>query len=484
MGSYLQHYIDGRWVDSEGGQRHDVVNPATEEVVSTVILGTAADVDKAVAAARRAFESFSQTSRGERVALLERIVEAYKARMPEMAQAISEEMGAPIALAQTAQCGSGLGHLMSTVLALKSFAFEEATGKSRVAYEPIGVVALITPWNWPLNQIAAKVAPAIAAGNCVILKPSEQTPGSAALFAEIMDAAGVPAGVFNLVQGDGPGVGTALAKHPGIDMISFTGSTRAGILVARNAADTVKRVHQELGGKSPNIILPGTPLDAAMAGAAGGLLLNSGQSCIAPTRLLVHRAQYEEAIERLAALFADKAVDDPAKDGSHIGPVVNKAQYDKIQGLIQTGLDEGATIVAGGPGRPEGKAKGYYVRPTVFRDVSNAMTIAREEIFGPVLVVIPYDTLDEAVAIANDTPYGLAAYIAGDPAVAKTIVHRIRAGSVFVNAGSLDFNAPFGGYKQSGNGREFGRFGIEEFLETKSLIGDIPADAESAEATA
>ena len=481
MGSYLQHYIDGRWVDSEGG-RHEVVNPATEEVVSTVILGTAADVDKAVAAARRAFETFSQTSRAERVALLEHMVEAYKARVPDLAQAISEEMGAPISLAQTAQCGAGLGHLMSTVVALKSFPFEEEAGKSRVAYEPIGVVALITPWNWPLNQIAAKVAPAIAAGNCVILKPSEQTPGSAALFAEIMDAAGVPAGVFNLVQGDGPGVGTALARHPGIDMISFTGSTRAGILVARNAADTVKRVHQELGGKSPNIILPGTPLDAAMAGATGGLLLNSGQSCLAPTRLLVHRSQYEEAVERLAALFAAKAVDDPAKEGSHIGPVVNKAQYDKIQGLIQAGLDEGAKIVAGGPGRPEGKAKGYYVRPTVFRDVDNAMTIAREEIFGPVLVVIPYDTLDEAVAIANDTPYGLAAYVAGDPAVAAPIARRLRAGSVFVNAGSLDFNAPFGGYKQSGNGREFGRFGIEEFLETKTLIGDIPAGSDPAAA--
>jgi aldehyde dehydrogenase (NAD+) len=291
----------------------------------------------------------------------------------------------------------------------------------------------------------------------------------------------VPAGVFNLVQGDGPGVGTALAQHPDIDMISFTGSTRAGILVARNAADTVKRVHQELGGKSPFIILPGTPLDLALPGGAGGILLNSGQSCVAPTRFLVHRSQYSEALEKLAGIFGAKAVDDPTKEGDHIGPVVNKAQYDKIQGLIAKGSAEGARLVVGGPGRPEGRDKGYYVRPTVFGDVSNDMTIAREEIFGPVLVVIPYDTLDEAVAIANDTPYGLGAYIAGDPNVAKDIVRRVRAGSVFVNSGGLDFNSPFGGYKQSGNGREFGRFGLEEFLETKSVIGELQADAPPAE---
>ena len=482
MGSYLNHYIGGQWVESEGGTRHEVVNPATEEVVSTATLGSDADVDKAVKAARKAFESFSETSKADRVALLERVVAEYKKRIPDIAKAISEEMGAPISIAQTAQSGSGLGHLMSTVEALKGFDFEESTGKNKVVYEPIGVVALITPWNWPMNQIVAKVAPAIAAGNAVILKPSEQTPGSAAIFAEVMDAAGVPAGVFNLVQGDGPGVGTALAKHPDIDMISFTGSTRAGILVAKNAADTVKRVHQELGGKSPNIILPGTPLDLALPGGAGGVLLNSGQSCVAPTRLLVHRSQYEEAIEKLAAIFGGKAVDDPAKEGDHIGPVVNKAQYDKIQGLIEKGIEEGAKVAVGGPGRPEGKDKGYYVQPTVFRDVTNDMAIAREEIFGPVLVVIPYDTLDEAVAIANDTPYGLGAYIAGDPNVAKTIVRKIRAGSVFVNAGGLDFNSPFGGYKQSGNGREFGKFGLEEFLETKSVIGELPADAPPAEA--
>jgi len=477
MDSYLQHYIDGKWTDSDGGSRREVVNPATEEVTSEVTLGTAADVDKAVKAARRAFESFSQTSKADRVALLGRIIEEYKMRIPDIAKAISQEMGAPITLSQTAQAGSGMGHLASTLEALQGFEFEESTGKNKVVYEPIGVVALITPWNWPMNQIVAKVAPAIAAGNAVILKPSEQTPGSAAIFAEVMDAAGVPAGVFNLVQGDGPGVGTALAQHPDIDMISFTGSTRAGILVAKNAADTVKRVHQELGGKSPNIILPGTPLDVALPGGAYGVLLNSGQSCIAPTRMLVHRSQYEEAIEKLKGIFGAKAVGDPASEGDHIGPVVNKAQYDKIQGLIQTGIDEGARVVVGGPGRPEGKDKGYYVKPTVLADVSNDMKVAREEIFGPVLVVIPYDTLEEAVEIANDTPYGLGAYIAGNPAVAKDIVRKIRAGSVFVNAGGIDFNSPFGGYKQSGNGREFGKFGIEEFLETKSVIGELPADA-------
>jgi aldehyde dehydrogenase (NAD+) len=481
MNSYLQHYIDGKWTDSEGGRRHEVVNPATEEVVSEVTLGSQADVDKAVAAARRAFDSFSQTSKGDRAALLGRIIEEYKKRIPDIAQAISEEMGAPITLSMTAQAGSGLGHFGSTLEALGAFEFEESTGKNRVYYEPIGVVALITPWNWPMNQIVAKVAPAIAAGNAVILKPSEQTPGSAAIFAEVMDAAGVPAGVFNLVQGDGPGVGEALARHPGIDMISFTGSTRAGILVARNAADTVKRVHQELGGKSPNVILPGTPLDMALPGGSYGVLLNSGQSCIAPTRLLVHRSQYEEAIEKLTGIFGSKKVDDPAQEGDHIGPVVNKSQYEKIQGLIQKGVDEGARVAVGGLGRPEGKDKGYYVKPTVFADVSNDMTIAREEIFGPVLVVIPYDTVDEAVEIANDTPYGLGAYIAGDPSVAKQVARRIRAGSVYVNAGGIDFNSPFGGYKQSGNGREFGKFGLEEFMEKKSIIGDVPADAPPAE---
>ncbi len=484
MKSYTKHYIDGSWVDSSGNARHIVINPATEEPTSEVVLGTAEDVDQAVTAARRAFEAFSQTSKDERIALIGRIADEYKKRIADIAQAISEEMGCPISVARTAQAGSGLGHLGATIEALTDFAFEQSTGKNNVVYEPIGVVALITPWNWPMNQIVAKVAPALAAGNTVILKPSEQTPGSAAIFAEVLHAAGVPAGVFNLVQGDGPGVGTAMAQHPDIDMISFTGSTRAGIMVAKNAAETVKRVHQELGGKSPNIILPGTPLDVALPGGAGGMLLNSGQSCIAPTRMLVHRSQYDEAIEKLKVIFAAKAVDDPAKEGDHIGPVVNKAQFDKIQGLIQQGVDEGATVAVGGTGLPEGKDKGYYVKPTVLANVSNDMTVAREEIFGPVLVVIPYDTLDEAVAIANDTPYGLGAYIAGDPAVAKQIVRKIRAGSVFVNAGGLDFHSPFGGYKQSGNGREFGKFGLEEFMEIKSVIGELPTDQSPVEVVA
>lgn len=475
MKSYLKHYIDGQWVDSIGGKKHVVTNPATEEPASEVILGTAEDVDVAVKAARKAFVGFAETTREERVALLEKIVGEYQKRIPDIAQAITEEMGCPISTSSTAQSGSGLGHLASTIQALKDFDFEVSTGKNSVVHEPIGVVALITPWNWPMNQIVAKVAPAIAAGNTVILKPSEQTPGSAAVFAEVLDAAGVPAGVFNLVQGDGPGVGEALAKHPDIDMISFTGSTRAGIMVAKNAADTVKRVHQELGGKSPFIVLPGTPLELALPAGAGGMLLNSGQSCVAPTRFLVHTSQYDDAIEALKGIFSAKKVDDPSTEGDHIGPVVNKSQFEKIQGLIEKGIAEGAKVAVGGPGRPAGKDKGYYVQPTVFRDVNNDMTIAREEIFGPVLVVIPYDTIEEAVEIANDTPYGLGAYVAGNPAEAKKLVRLLRAGSIFVNSGGLDFASPFGGYKQSGNGREFGKFGLAEFMETKAVIGELPA---------
>ena len=481
MNEYLKHYIGGQWVESTGSETKTVLNPATEEPVSKVVLGTSEDVDKAVAAARKAFPQWAQSTKEERRRLLERIQQEYAKRIPDIATAISQEMGCPISIAQTAQSGSGMGHLGATIEALKNFEFTEKTGENRVIYEPAGIVALITPWNWPMNQIVAKVAPALAAGNCVILKPSEQTPGSAHIFAEILDAAGVPAGVFNLVQGDGPGVGTALSKHPQIDMISFTGSTRAGIMVAKNAADTVKRVHQELGGKSPFIVLPGTPLDLALPGGAGGILLNSGQSCVAPTRFLIHKDQYDEAIEKLTQIFGSKAVDDPSKEGDHIGPVVNRPQFEKIQGLIEKGVQEGAKVAVGGPGRAEGKDKGYYVKPTVLRDVTNDMTVAREEIFGPVLVVIPYEDVDQAVEIANDTPYGLGAYIAGDPNTASQVARRIRAGSVFVNSGGLDFNSPFGGYKQSGNGREFGKFGLEEFMEIKSLIGQVPEDAPPAE---
>ena len=479
MKSYTQNYIDGRWVDSSGGRRHTVINPATEGPASEITLGTAADVDLAVAAARRAFESFSRTTRAERLALLEKVIEAYKARIPEISEAIATEMGCPISTASTAQAGSGVAHLMQAVKALSEFEFSEKVGDNHVVREPIGVVALITPWNWPMNQIVAKVGPCLAAGCTMILKPSEEAPSSAAIFAEVLEAAGVPAGVFNLVQGDGPEVGTALAKHPGIDMVSFTGSTRAGIMVAKNAADTVKRVSQELGGKSPNIILEGTPLDVALPGGVGGVLLNSGQSCVAPTRMLVHRSQHDEAARKVGEMFDAKPVGDPMQEGPHIGPVVNKAQFDKIQGLIEKGISEGATLVAGGPGRPEGLDKGYYVRPTVFADVTPDMTIAREEIFGPVLVIMPYEDEEDAVRIANDTPYGLGAYIAGDPAKAARIVGRLRAGAVFVNAGGLSFDMPFGGYKQSGNGREFGKYGIEEFLEIKSVIGQFePVEAE------
>jgi len=473
MKTYPHHYIDGRWVDSKGGRRHAVIDPASERTASEIVLGSAADVEDAVLAARRAFETFSQTSRAERAALLERIIEEYRKRIDDIAEAIAIEMGCPISIARTAQAGSGLGHLGNALKALQDYTFHERIGDNVVIREPIGVVALITPWNWPMNQIVAKVGPALAAGCTMILKPSEEAPTSAAIFAEVMHAAGVPAGVFNLVQGDGEGVGTVLAKHPGIDMISFTGSTRAGIMVARNAADTVKRVAQELGGKSPNIILEGTPLDQALPGGVGGVLLNSGQSCVAPTRMLVHRSQHDEAAARVGAMFAAKPVGAPLDEGDHIGPVVNERQWHRIQGLIQSGIDEGATLVAGGTGRPEGRETGFYVRPTVFADVTPEMTIAREEIFGPVLVVMPYEDEADAVRIANDTPYGLGAYIAGDPQKAARLVGRLRAGAVFVNSGGLAFDMPFGGYKQSGNGREFGRYGLEEFLEVKSVIGDV-----------
>ena len=477
MPNTLQHYIDGQWVDSLGGRTIPVINPATEQSACDLVLGSAADVDAAVKAARTAFDSFSQISREDRIALLERIIAEYQKRVPDIARAIATEMGCPISIAQTAQAGSGLGHLGQALEALKNYAFVEKIGANRVVREPIGVVALITPWNWPMNQIVAKVGPALAAGCTMILKPSEEAPSCAAIFAEIMHDAGVPAGVFNLVQGDGEGVGTALARHPDVDMVSFTGSTRAGIMVAKNAADTVKRVAQELGGKSPNIILEGTPLDLALPGGVGGVLLNSGQSCVAPTRMLVHRSQHDEATEKVAAMFNARKAGDPQVEGDHIGPVVNQRQWERIQSLIQRGVDERATLAAGGPGRPEGMETGYYVRPTLFTHVTSDMTIAREEIFGPVLVLMPYADDEDAIRIANDTPYGLGAYVAGDPAKAGKFVRRLRAGAVFVNAGGLAFDMPFGGYKQSGNGREFGKFGLEEFLEVKAVIGTLPDEA-------
>lgn len=472
MKSYLKHYIDGAWVDSIGGTRHEVIDPATEQPCTEITLGSAADVDAAVAAARRAFESWSQTSVAERAALLSRIIDEYKARMPDLAQAISTEMGAPIGFATMAQAPAGLGHFISTLKALNEFRFEERLGRARVVHEPLGVVAMITPWNWPLNQITAKVAPALAAGDTMILKPSEEAPGCAMILAEIMDKAGVPAGVFNLVNGDGPGVGAALSSHRDVDMVSFTGSTRAGIAVAQAAAATVKRVHQELGGKAANLVLEGADLAAVLPPTVQGVLANSGQSCIAPTRLLVHTSQVGEATRIVKAMMEATEVGDPAAIGAHIGPVVNKAQYDKIQGLIQSAIDEGATLVTGGTGRPDGRNAGYFIKPTLFADVTAEMRIAREETFGPVATISAYDTQDEAVRIANDTPYGLSATISGDPAAAAKVAPRLRAGLVTINSWGPDGNAPFGGYKQSGNGRENGRYGLTDFMEVKTVIGE------------
>jgi aldehyde dehydrogenase (NAD+) len=472
MKSYLKQYIDGSWVESEGGKRHEVIDPATEQPCTEIMLGSAADVDKAVAAARRAFETWSQSSVEERAALLERIIEEYKARIPDLAQAISQEMGAPIGFATAAQAPTGLGHFMSTLKALNSFEFEERLGRARVVHEPLGVVAMITPWNWPLNQICAKVAPALAAGDTMVLKPSEESPGCAMILAEIMDKAGVPAGVFNLVNGDGPGVGAALSSHRDVDMVSFTGSTRAGIAVAQAAAATVKRVHQELGGKAANLVLEGADLAAVLPPTVQGVLANSGQSCIAPTRLLVHKSQVGEATQIVKTMMEATQVGDPSVMGAHIGPVVNKAQYEKIQGLIQSAIDEGATLVTGGTGRPDGRNAGYFIRPTLFADVTPGMRIAQEETFGPVATITSYDTQDEAIRIANDTPYGLSATISGDPAAAARVAGRLRAGLVTINSWSPDGNAPFGGYKQSGNGRENGKYGLSDFMEVKTVVGE------------
>jgi len=472
MKSYLKHYIDGAWVESEGGKRHAVIDPATEQPCTEITLGSAADVDKAVAAARRAFESYSQTTVAERAALLGRIIEEYKARIPDLAAAISQEMGAPIGFATAAQAPTGLGHFLSTLKALNEFQFEERLGRARVVHEPLGVVAMITPWNWPLNQICAKVAPALAAGDTMVLKPSEESPACAMILAEVLEKAGVPAGVFNLVNGDGPGVGAALSSHKGVDMVSFTGSTRAGIAVAQAAAATVKRVHQELGGKAPNLVLEGADLAAVLPPTVAGVLANSGQSCIAPTRLLVHSSQVGEATQIVKTMMEATQVGDPSVMGAHIGPVVNKAQYEKIQGLIQSAIDEGATLVTGGTGRPDGRNAGFFIKPTLFTDVTPDMRIAQEETFGPVATITAYDDQDEAIRIANDTPYGLSATISGDPAAASKVAPRLRAGLVTINAWAPDGAGPFGGYKQSGNGREGGKYGLIDFMEVKTVVGE------------
>jgi aldehyde dehydrogenase (NAD+) len=474
MDSYLKHYINGKWVDSIGGKRHEVISPSTEEPCTEITLGTAADVDAAVAAAKEAFKSWSQSTREERLALMGRILEEYKKRIPDLAKSMANEMGAPISFASTAQVGAGMGGFMGTMGALQDFQFSEQHGGNTVVYEPIGVVGMITPWNWPLNQIALKVAPALAGGNTMVLKPSEECPGNAAIFAEILDAAGVPPGVFNLVQGDGAGVGTAISSHKDIEMVSFTGSTRAGILVAKAAADTVKRVHQELGGKSPNVVLPDSDLAAVLPATAGGVLVNSGQSCISPTRILVHKDQEAEAVGFIKGMFESTQVGDPLSEGGHIGPVVNRAQYEKIQSLIQSAIDEGAKLETGGTGLPSNVNRGFYVKPTVFSGVTPDMRIAKEETFGPIATVFKYDTLEQAIEMANDTEYGLSAVISGDPAKAAPVAGRLRAGMVAVNNWGPSPGLPFGGYKQSGNGREAGIFGLRDFMEIKSISG-IPA---------
>jgi len=473
MREYKQFYINGEWVAPTAPNDFEVFDPATEEVCATISLGNETDVDNAVAAAKAAFETFSQTSVEERVELLERICEIYKRRLGDVAEAIRLEMGAPIKLASTAQAFAGLGHISEAAKVLKSYAFTEDLGEHRVVKEPIGVCGLITPWNWPLNQVSCKVAPAIAVGCTMVLKPSEIAPLSAYIYAEILHEAGVPAGVFNLVNGDGPTVGTALSVHPDVDMMSFTGSTRAGSLVAQNAAPTVKRVTQELGGKSPNIILDDADLEAAVTRGVLHMYNNTGQSCNAPSRMLVPRAKLAEA-EAIAAKVTETMVTigDTADENTTMGPVVSKVQWDKIQGLINKGIEEGAKLVCGGPGLPEGIERGYYVRPTVFSDVNNDMAIAREEIFGPVLTMLPYDSEEEAIRIANDTPYGLAGYVQSeDIDHARRVAARIRAGNIHLNGASGGMDVPFGGFKQSGNGREWGAHGFTDYLEIKAIEG-------------
>jgi aldehyde dehydrogenase (NAD+) len=468
----LQFYIDGQWVDPAEPRTLDVVNPATEKVYGRISIGSAADVNLAVAAAKRAFETFSQSTVAERRDLLQAILVEFDKRHDEVAEAIMDEMGAPWDLAKNSQAASGPQHIKAAIKALDNYEFEERIRTTNIVKEPIGVCGLITPWNWPMNQIAVKVAPAIAAGCTMVLKPSEIAPFDAILFAEILDAAGVPAGVFNLVNGDGPGVGSALSGHPDISMVSFTGSTRAGVLVAQNAAPTVKRVAQELGGKSANIICDDEAFEKAVESGAGDMFENTGQSCDAPSRMLVPRHRMDEAATIAAKVAAATKVGDPRGDEVDIGPVVSDVQWEKIQNLIQAGIDEGAMLVAGGTGRPEMLDKGYYVKPTVFANVTNDMTIAREEIFGPVLSIIPYDDEDDAIDIANDTPYGLSGYVScADLDTARRIASRMRTGMVHINGAWADSAAPFGGYKQSGNGREWGHHGLDEFLEVKSIYG-------------
>ncbi|MBN4055038.1 aldehyde dehydrogenase family protein [Acidimicrobium ferrooxidans] len=472
MYDFRQFYINGTWVDPSVANDFDVINPATEQAIGQISIGSSADVDKAVAAAKGAFESFCMTTRDDRIALLEAVIQAYEASYDEMARAISDEMGAPMTLATEAQAAFGLTHLSTTLEILKDYPFETDHGSTQIRKEPIGVCGFITPWNWPINQITCKVAPALAVGCTMVLKPSEIAPLSGYLLARICHSAGVPAGVFNLVNGDGPGVGSAISSHPDIDMVSFTGSTRAGSMVAKAAADTVKRVSQELGGKSANIILADADFEEAVTAGVHGCMGNAGQSCIAPSRMLVPAEHHDRAVEIARAAAESIVPGDPKAEGTTMGPVVSKMQFDKIQQLIQAGIDEESVLVTGGVGKPEGLETGYFIKPTVFAKVRNDMTIAREEIFGPVLAILPYQDEEDAIRIANDSPYGLSGYVSsGSLESARRVAARLRTGMVHLNGAGSDPGAPFGGYKQSGNGREWGTHGFEEFLEVKAIMG-------------
>tara|TARA_B110000090_G_scaffold21545_1_gene21341 strand:- start:82 stop:1500 length:1419 start_codon:yes stop_codon:yes gene_type:complete len=470
MKDLRQFYINGQWVDPVQTNDLHVENPANEEMIATISLGAAADVEAAVASAKAAFTLYSQISVDERVALMEKLLQIYMSRVDEMAAAISMEMGAPISFATAAQADCGRGHIATAIEALKVFEFERQVLNTCIVKEPIGVCGFITPWNWPINQITCKVAPALATGCTMVLKPSEIAPISGHLFSEMVHQAGFPAGVYNMVNGDGPDVGAVISSHPDIDMVSFTGSTRAGILVAKAAAETVKRVTQELGGKSPNIIFEDADLEVAVRSGVTNMMGNTGQSCNAPSRMLVQASVYDRAVQ-IAKEAAEKIkVAQPTEKGWHLGPLSSRVQFDKVQGLIKVGIEEGAELVAGGLGKPEGLETGYFVKPTVFAGANNQMMIAREEIFGPVLTMIPFETEEDAIAIANDTPYGLAAYLStGDDERAKRVAGKLRAGMVSLNSASQNYTAPFGGYKQSGNGREWGEFGFDDFLELKSI---------------
>ena len=478
MRNYHQFYIDGRWVDPvNGGESHDVINPATEKVAGSIRLGSDADVDAAVAAARKAFPTYSTTPLAQRLELMGAIIGEYQKRIDDIAAAVTEEMGAPLhQLAKVAQAPIGLWHLQTAMAVANNYSFTTQQGNTMLVKEPVGVCAMITPWNWPMNQMVCKIAPALVTGCTMVLKPSELAPFSAQILAEILHAAGVPAGVFNMLHGDGAKIGPRLASHPQVDMVSLTGSTRAGASVARNGADTIKVVSLELGGKSPNIILDDAPLEAAVTQGVLNMMVNTGQSCNAPSRMLVPAAKLEHAEKIAAAALANLVVGDPQDEKTTTGPIANERQYRRVQSMIVKGLDEGAKLVAGGPGRPEGLSKGYFVKPTVFSRVNNAMSIAQEEIFGPVLTMIPYETEDEAISIANETVYGLSGFVWGGTIEhARDVARQLRTGMVHLNGASVDPAAPFGGYKQSGVGREWGASGIDEFLETKAIMGSPAA---------